>query len=137
MLVTENDEKKYFKSLLLLIGKNKIISDEEKELLMNTCDTLGFNDDFCKDEIENACDHNYIIDEPPLFSDQNVAKILLKDGIRIALADKEPHLYELYWLRAIAKKNQIADYWLAEEIFTFINSNDAGNGQILEIQRYL
>ena len=133
MIDMENDEKKYFKSLLLLVGKNMIISSKDKELLLNTCDLLGFNKDFCKEEIENTCDHNYIIDEPPQFSDQSIAKILLKDGIRVALPDKKPHIYELYWLRAIAKKNNIPDYWLAEELYLFLNSKDAGNGQNLEI----
>ena len=137
MPFSERDEKKYFRSLLLLIGKNKIISNEERKLLMTTCDILGFNRDFCEHKIDNLCDNNYIIDEPPRFSNQHIAEILLKDGIRIALADKKPHIYELYWLRAIAKKNHIPDYWLAEEIYLFLNSNDPGSGQILEIQRYL
>ena len=137
MTGTENDEKKYFKSLLLLIGKNKIISDDEKALLLDTCDILGFNRDLCKDKIEHVYDDNYIIDEAPRFSNPTIAKILLKDGIRIALADKSPHIYEIYWLRSIAKKNHIPDDWLAGEIYLFLNSYDSGNSYDLEIQKYL
>jgi len=137
MTVRTFDKSNYFKGILLLIGKNRIIPNDDRILLMDVCKILNIDKEICKRKIDNSFDNQYIIDAPPEFSSRIVAESMLKDGIHIAFADKKIHLYELEWLRSIASKNHISDWWLSEEICSFLNSNNSGDGQNLEIQKYL
>ena len=137
MIVRTFDKSNYFKGILLLIGKNRIIPDDDRKLLMDVCKILDIDKEICKQKIDNSFDNQYIIDTPPEFSSRIVAKSMLKDGIHIAFVDKKIHFYELEWLRSIASKNHISDWWLLEEIRSFLNSNYSGNGQNLEIEKYL
>jgi hypothetical protein len=137
MSIGKFDKSNYFEGLLLLIGKNRIISQSEKRILMDLCKFLGIDEEASTERIDNAIDDQYIIDEPPVFSNRLIAKTLLKDGIHIAFADKHVHFYELEWLRAIASKNQISDYWLSQEICSFLNSKTAGANFDLEIKKYV
>jgi len=135
MTVRTFDKSNYFKSILLLIGKNRIIPNDDRKLLMDVCKILNFDKEICKRKIDNSFDDQYIIDTPPEFYSRTVAKSMLKDGIHIAFSDKKIHLYELEWLRSVATRNYISDWWLSEEICSFLNSNDSGDGQNFEIQK--
>jgi hypothetical protein len=137
MLIGKYDRSNYFEGLLLLIGKNRKISQSEKRVLMDLCKVLGIDEEVSTQKIDNAIDDQYIIDDPPVFSDSLIAKTLLKDGIHLAFADKNVHFYELEWLRAIASKNQISDYWLSKEISSFLDSKKAGTPFDLEIKKYV
>ncbi len=107
MNLTHQDKSNYLKGLLILIGKDKVIAEQERMLLSEMSYTLGFDPKFCNDAIGELLENEYIIEEPPAFSNKKIAEAFIKDGIKIAFADKELHLYELNWLNAVSDKNGI------------------------------
>ncbi len=111
MEMTLQDRSNYLKGLLILIGKDKKISESEREKLIEISDLLGFDRKFCSEAIDEILNNEYIIEEPPLFSNIEIAKAFIKDGIILAFSDKELHLYELNWLNSIIKKNRIEPGW--------------------------
>jgi len=101
-----------FRGYLLLIGKDRQISSEERILLLAIGKKLDFESRFCETSINDLLENKYISNEPPLFSCKEFAEGFLVDAVGIALADNELHSKELDWLSAIAKKNNIDRGWL-------------------------
>lgn len=112
--MTQQDKSNYFKGLLILIGKDKKISDLEKVNLTRLSKILGFNKEFCENAISELLENEYIIETPPQFSDKEIAKAFIIDGIKIAFADKELHIFELNWLKSVAEKNSLEKDWCIE-----------------------
>jgi hypothetical protein len=123
MVLTFQDKSSYLKGLLILVGKDKIIAEYERTLLIEVSNILGFDPEFCKEAINELLENEYIIEEPPAFSDKEIAEAFIKDGIKIAFADKELHLYELNWLKAVSDKNEIEARWGMTEFENFKNLN--------------
>lgn len=115
MELTELDKSNYLKGFLILIGKDKKISDSEREIFLQLSNVLGFNKEFCENAINELFENEYIIEEPPMFSDLDIAKAFIKDGMRIAFSDKELHLYEMNWLKSIGDKNNVPLDWRLNE----------------------
>ena len=88
MDLTQQDRSSYLKGLLILVGKDKIIAEYERNQLMVVSKILGFDPNFCVDAINDLLENEYIIEEPPAFSHIEIAKAFIKDGIRIAFSDK-------------------------------------------------
>jgi hypothetical protein len=105
--MTVKDKSSYLKGLLILIGKDKSISENERSILMGISSILGFDPKFCRDAIDEILDNEYIIEDPPVFSSQEIARAFVKDGIRLAFSDKELHLYELNWINSVIEANKI------------------------------
>lgn len=119
MNLTHQDKSNYLKGLLILIGKDKVIAEEERMLLSEMSNALGFDPKFCNDAIDELLENKYIIEEPPAFFNKKIAEAFIKDGIKIAFADKELHLYELNWLKAVSDKNGIDPDWGLKEFENF------------------
>lgn len=138
MNLTFLDKSSYLKGLLILIGKDKIIAKRERTLLTEVSNILGFDPEFCRDAINDLLENEYIIEEPPLFSDKEIAKAFIKDGIRIAFADKELHLYELNWLKSVSDRNKIEAGWGMKEFENFkVSQTEEHNGLELEISKFI
>jgi hypothetical protein len=101
-----------FRSFLLLIGYDGVISDEEKRLLRGIGRRLGFNSEFCEAAMEELLGNRYIVREPPSFSRKEYAESFLYDAYRIAVADGELHPKEIEWLQRIAEKNEVDSTWV-------------------------
>ena len=121
------DRSNYFKGLLLLVGKDYVISKEERSLLKSIGKTLGFENKFIEDSIANLLENQYIIDEPPEFSNKEIAKIFIKDGIKLAISDKELHPFELEWLKEAAKVNHLTTQWFSAQLESIIRSSPLEN----------
>jgi len=115
MQLTVLDRSNYLKGLLILIGKDKKITEDERELFLRLSKVLGFNKKFCDDAINELSENEYIIEEPPLFSDRKIAEAFLKDCMRLAFLDKDLHLYELNWIKSTGEKNNISLEWRVNE----------------------
>lgn len=109
------DRGKYLKALLILIGKDKKIVRQERENLIKLANILGFDKEFCDTAMNEYFENEYLVQDPPKFSDQKIAQAFLLDGIKIAVADKELHLFELNWLKSIADINGISSSWGFEQ----------------------
>jgi hypothetical protein len=117
------DKSSYLKGLLLLSRKDNKVGKEEKELLVNIGRKLGFEKRFCENAVKEILQNQFIIDLPPKFSQKEIAEKFLEDGVKIALADKSLHLFELKWLAETAKINNIADSKINELFKTYLDDN--------------
>jgi hypothetical protein len=116
MTITVMDGSNYFKGLLLLIRKDRRITESEIQLMRHIGRTLGFDHEFCDNAIHDILENNYIVDAPLKFSTKDLAVKFIKDGLSIALSDKDVHPFEKEWLRSIAKKNGLSLTWFSQEI---------------------
>ncbi len=117
MKLNLKDKSCYLKGLLVLIGKDKKISKNESDFIMNVGKRLGFDKSFCEEAINTLLENEYITDDPPVFSDQNFAKSFIEDAISIAITDNDFCLDEEDYLKSIAKENAIEESWLEEQLF--------------------
>lgn len=122
MEITLLDRSNYFRGLLILIGKDRKISDEEKSMFASLGKDMGFNKEFYEGALEELLENEFIIEEPPKFSNVEIAKLFIRDGIKLAFADKELHLYELSWLKSVAEANSIDQGWGLEQFEQFKKS---------------
>ncbi len=137
MALNPLDRSNYFKGLLILIGKDREISDSERGMMKKLAEILGFNQKFVETAINELFENQYILEDPPLFSSQVVAQMFIKDGMHIAFIDKVLHLYELQWLLMVSQKNQLSKDWFYKQLNQYMSSLDSSMERILEIQKFL
>ncbi|MCL4549993.1 MAG: hypothetical protein M1495_15655 [Bacteroidetes bacterium] len=125
MEIKIQDKSNYLRSILILIGKDGKIGKAERQMVLKLSHILGFSKSFCEEAVNDLLENEYIIDDPPLFSDKEIAEAFLKDGIRIAFADKGIHLYEMNWLKAVGDKNNISPEWQLSEFEKIQKSTSA------------
>lgn len=105
------DGSNYFKGLLLLIRKDRMVSDSEIILMQYIGKMLGFEKEFCDNAINDILENEYIEDTPPQFSSSELAEKFVKDGLAIAFSDRECHPTEEAWLRNAAVQNGLSESW--------------------------
>lgn len=116
MILDFQDKGKYFRGLLILIGKDDNIQKDERKSILGICEKLGFDSKFCDDAINEFFENSFIDKSPPEFSSQETAYSFLKDAIDLALVDQDFHTEELEWLESVAEANGIKNIWLDEEL---------------------
>ena len=106
----------YYRGLLVLIRRDRIISKQERELMIRVGKRLDFDRRFCENAIDDLLKNSNIKDKPVRFSEKTTAEAFLKDAISLALVDGQLHPRELSWLKAIANANELADGWLSAQM---------------------
>jgi hypothetical protein len=96
------DGSEYFRGLLLLIRKDRRITEAETILMKRIGKALGLASDFCDDAIRELLDNEFIVRDPPRFSRRELALKFIRDGLTLASADDEMHSAEETWLLGIA-----------------------------------
>lgn len=114
------DGSNYFKGLLLLIRKDKKITEPEHVIMNRIGKALGFEKKFIEDSINEILNNKYISDEPPVFSSRELAEKFIKDGLILAASDKEIHPREEEWLLTVAGINKIERAWFFQEKNSFL-----------------
>jgi hypothetical protein len=137
MTINPLDRSNYFRGLLVLAGYEKNITENKKEILKKVANILGFNHHFIDKAIEDFFENDFIIEEPPVFSDFYFAETFIKDGIRISLSDKILKLDQIEWLSAIAAKNNLSRQWFFIELENFLENYSSVCSKNFEIQKYL
>jgi hypothetical protein len=132
MNVSLADHGHYYRGLLILIRKDRTISDEERLMMMHIGKALGFEESFCAQAISDILENEYITDDPPLFADQDIARCFIRDGIRLAEADRHIDDSELAWLKTVAAANGLDDTWLDATIAEVSLHTWDGTGTALE-----
>ncbi len=115
MKISVIDASNYFKGLLLLIGKDRKITDPEIALVQRIGKSFGFEKVFCDNAIRDILENKFILDVPPKFSRKELAKKFIKDGLALAASDNEIHPSEEEWLLSIAEKNGLDVEWFYKE----------------------
>lgn len=133
------DKSNYLKGLLVLIGKDKKISTDEGDFIMNVGKTLGFDQKFCEEAISTLLENEYISDDPPKFSDENFARSFIEDGISVSITDDELTNMEVDYLKSIAAKNSVDESWFDEKLLKAkkISSNLNFIHPHLAVEKYL
>ena len=138
MGLSQLDRSNYYKGLLVLAGKDRIIDPRERELMLQFGGVLDFDKRFCEAAIDDLLDNAYITDEPVIFSNRETAECFLRDGIRLALVDEQLHPQELLWLKGVAQANGLKNEWLDDEVQRLQQKKGSFDLPIcLEIQQYL
>jgi hypothetical protein len=124
MTLSPRDRINYFKGILHLnIGKSDSQKLEEKEL-RNWIETLQFDSQFFEFAIRNLVNNEAVFEDPPVFSSKEVAKVFVRDGIRIAFKRKKFEAAEFEWLYQVLKKNLLEEQWFLKEVFYLIKPKD-------------
>lgn len=109
MKISLIDRSLYLKGLMLLIRKDREIRDEERNVMLCIGKMLGFDNGFCEKAIDDILHNKYVVDEPPHFSNADVASHFVLDALRITIADGEVHEKEVQWVKAVAVANGIEE----------------------------
>lgn len=117
------DKSNYLKGLLLLCRKDNLVAKEEKDILVSIGKELGFEKRFCENAVKEIMENEYIIDEPPKFTQKEIAEKFLEDGVKIAMADKCLHLFELQWLAQTAEINNVDNSKIDELFQKYVEDN--------------
>jgi hypothetical protein len=119
--ITVIDGSSYFKGLLLLIRKDRKITEPEIQLMKRIGKALGFGNKFCENAINEILENKYIVDKVPEFSTKELAIKFIKDGLTLAFSDNEIHPSEAEWLRSTAEINGVDLTWFRQEIVATTN----------------
>jgi len=128
------DKSNYFRALLILIGKDNIISENERKRILEIGKNLGFEKKFCEEAVNDFLYNHFVDLSAPKFSNQEIAKLFLKDAVNIAFSDNELFVGELEWIKVIAQTNNIDLVWLNEQIFiqgNTLQKEDQKTGNII------
>lgn len=109
------DASNYFKGLLLLIRKDRQLSEPETELMRRVGKALGFEKEFCEHAVRDILENEFIEDVAPEFSTKELAMKFIRDGLTLANVYDGIHLLEEEWLRSTAQKNSLDLHWFLEE----------------------
>lgn len=130
VISNSSDAANYFKGLIFLVCQEKVVSQNEMMLLRKVGTSLGFNNSFIEKTVDELLQNNSQLREPPIFSNCSTAEIFLKDGIKLAFADKVLSLRQIEWLMATALKNKLSRQWVfieLENILEFDNVDFNGD----------
>ena len=116
MRISVIDGSNYFRGLLLLIRKDKKVTQPEIDMMRRIGKTLGFEKEFCDNAIADILENRFIEDTPPVFSTKELAIKFVKDGIAVSFSDADPHPSEEEWLKSTAAKNGLEEKWIAQEM---------------------
>lgn len=128
----------YYRGLLVLLRRDRVIDDREKALVLRIGELLGFDRRFCETAVGELLSNANITREPIVFTDQTIAEPFLRDALRLALVDGELHPAELSWLRRVAHANGLTDEWLESSVAEIAERLGAeGDDGPFDIERHL
>ncbi|MEW6654794.1 MAG: hypothetical protein AB1394_15180, partial [Bacteroidota bacterium] len=87
MKITAQDRGKYLRGMLLLIDKDQHILENEKSWFIKLSKILGYDIEFCRTALLELPENEYLENTPPKFSNSEIAKAFIVDGIHLAYAD--------------------------------------------------
>jgi hypothetical protein len=110
------DRGAYYRGLLVLIRRDRIVESQERDLMLQVGQKLDFDKRFCEAAMDDVLKNPHIKDRPMKFSDKKTAEFFLCDAILLAVIDDDFHPKELSWLKEVAKENGIEDEWLDAQL---------------------
>jgi hypothetical protein len=114
--IPQIDRSNYLKGLLITARKDNQLNNAEISIIKKLSKSLGFSSDFFEETISNLLENKYITDEPIKFSNQNIARSFIEDGLRLALSDQVVTKSEIGWLKQTAMLNNIDDIWFNKKM---------------------
>jgi hypothetical protein len=112
MALSATDRGKYYRGLLVLVRRDRIVHRRERDMMLRLGRLLDFDESFCKAALDDLLSNRLITDKPVVFSERDVAECFLVDAVALAGCDGDVHPHELAWLRSIARANGLDGEWL-------------------------
>jgi hypothetical protein len=109
MQYTYKDKGEFLRAFLILIRKDKIINESEKQMTLVIGKYFGFEKRFCEDAISHLLENEFLSENPPKFSSQEIARFFIKESLHIMEQIKPLNEDEKDWLVEIAKSNNLND----------------------------
>ena len=126
----------YYRGLLVLLRRDRIIDAREKELMLKIGEILDFDRRFCAAAIDDLMSNAHITRDPFIFPDKSVRDCFFRDALRIALIDGNLHPSERRWLQKMAHANGTSRRWLDTLIREFQDKKEVWTPDTpLEIQQ--
>ncbi len=116
MDIPQIDRSNYLKGLLITAKVDKQLTDPEKKIIKQFSDKLGFSSDFYEEIISSLLANEYIKEDPIVFSNTEIARSFIEDGLKLALTDDRVDDLELNWLTATARANFIDERWVKQKL---------------------
>ena len=116
MEIPQIDRSNYLKGLLITARRDKQLNETEITIIKNLAKRLGFSSDFFEETISHLLENKYITEEPIKFSNQDIAKSFIEDGLKLALSDKVMTENEISWLKETAKENGFNENWFNKKL---------------------
>ena len=110
------DKSTYLKGLLIIAKKDNVLSESEEEILKKIASHLGFSTDFYEYTIQNLLSNEYLSEDPVQFTEEEIARSFILDGLKLAHADSNTDEREIIWLRQTALKNNISEGWFENKL---------------------
>lgn len=117
------DTSNYLRGLLVLIRKDKIVHKNEKQLMLEIGEKLGFKSEIYIKTVDEFLAKKNIDDTPPKFSSMKVSLRFIEEAISMAFIDNYFHLQEFSWLNDVAKVNKIPKEKVKEKIEKYMKDN--------------
>lgn len=132
------DRGSYYRGMLVLIGRDRIIHPEERKQALELGTLLDFDERFCEAAIANLLENEHINEDPIFFDERKIAECYLRDGLRVSLIDNELDAREMAWLETVARTNKLPAGWLKKEYEKLRNAGQQRSEPAkYEIRRYL
>jgi hypothetical protein len=113
------DRSNYLKGLFITAKLDKELTEKERDILKKISDRLGFASDFFQETIRSLLTNKYIVEEPIIFSNQEIARSFLKDAVKLASINDLVTEAEINWLNKTAEVNKINTGFVDKEFKTF------------------
>ncbi len=130
------DKKNYLKGLILLNAGSGGIKDAGMNNFVRIGISLGLNEQLIEYLIYETCETGIKNEEPLQFSNAELAKIFIRDGIKVAFIERIVNLPKLQWLSVTALKNNLSEDWLMKELNYFFLNYEDKQDEVFEIQKY-
>jgi hypothetical protein len=132
------DRSNYFKGLLVLSRRDRVIDARERNLLLRIGRVLDFDKRFCESTINELLMNANISREPVIFTNERLKEAFFRDALQVAFSDEAMHPAEYRWLRKTAKANGWTSRKLGSILREFRKKGSRMNsGFSLEIQKLL
>ena len=113
------DRSNYLKGLFITAKLDKELTDKEKDILKKISDKLGFATDFFHETVRSLMTNKYILEEPIVFSNLEIAQSFIKDAVKLACVNSLVTDAEINWLKKTADINKINSSFVEKEFKSF------------------
>lgn len=113
------DRSNYLKGLFITAKLDKELTEKEKDILKKISDKLGFATDFFQETVRSLLINKYIIEEPIVFSNLEIAQSFIKDAVKLACVNGLVTDAEMDWLKKTADINKINSNFVEKEFKSF------------------
>lgn len=138
MTINLVDRSNYFKGLLIMIGKDRLINEKEIQIVKKFGQIFDFDESFVMESINDLLSNKFISEKPFNFESSEIAKCFIKDSVTLILSDNSIDRKEYKWLLEIACSNNIEAGYCADILRKKKLDNDESQDIVkLEIEKLI